>query len=301
MPFTTQHWKFLHNLLTSIGLLAAMPVLPLGAAAQTDPVTTPAAEAPRTPAWSSGPNRYFAAGTFDTGFLYIRPRVSFGYGQPHDTWIGIDTNPLFSAEGVAAYAGLRFALPWVNLRIGGRGRYTFERAFLCPTVGFERPTRCDNQEPIMFYNREDIESRLGPRSVYLTLETELTFDVPAGPGKLVSELALSHVNGVDDNYFVYEETIKVVLDPPWVWRTRFGYAFPLDPQKAIRISVVGELVGLPGREEVVVRGGFTGSVRLYHNLEARGIFIPVLKSKDALGADGGDTFLLGIRYRWATH
>ena len=55
-----------------------------------------------------------------------------------------------------------------------------------------------------------------------------------------------------------------------------------------------------GRDSEVWRGGFVGSVRLYQNLQARGIFIPVLVSDDSLGAAGGDTFLLGIRYRWAT-
>ena len=41
-------------------------------------------------------------------------------------------------------------------------------------------------------------------------------------------------------------------------------------------------------------------LRLFDQLEARGTFVPVLYSKDALGADGADTFLVGIRYRWAT-
>ncbi len=41
-------------------------------------------------------------------------------------------------------------------------------------------------------------------------------------------------------------------------------------------------------------------MKLYRQLEARGTFVPVLYSKDALGAAGADTFLVGVRYRWAT-
>src|SRR5688572_23826812 len=46
--------------------------------------------------WSRQRVRWFGSAELDTGFLYLRPRFSAGYGRPHDTWIGIDTNPIFS-------------------------------------------------------------------------------------------------------------------------------------------------------------------------------------------------------------
>ena len=250
--------------------------------------------------WSVGDMRPFVAGLFDTGYLYIRPRFSFGYGRPHHTWIGIDANPLASGEGVGGYLGLRGALPMVNLRIGGRGFYTFERSFLCPTDDFAQPEACQEQEPLGFYNREDIESRIGPTSAYISFEAELTLNLRIGPGNIIGELAGTLVTGVDQGFFVYEETVRVVLAPPWVWRVRGGYRFPLDAARSIRVGVVAELVGVPGRDMFVLRGGFVGNVRLYHNLEARGIFVPALVARDTLGAAAGDAFLLGVRYRWAT-
>jgi hypothetical protein len=235
--------------------------------------------------WSRQPVRWFLSTEIDTGFLYVRPRFSAGYGRPHDRWVGIDTNPIFSAEGVAGYAGLRFDLPYVNLRVGGRYWYTFRRDFLLPDDS---------------YTVEDIELRRGPRSQFSTWEAELTTNIPIGPGNVLLELAGSRVTGVPDGYFVYEETLRVVVEPPWVWRTRIGYMLPLDPDRTIVIGPVAELVGIPKRDAIVLRAGAIARIFLSPALEARGTFLPAVASPDPLGARGGDAFLLGIRYRWAT-
>ena len=88
------------------------------------------------------------------------------------------------------------------------------------------------------YAVEDIELRVGPKSKFLTWEAELTTGFPLGPGAFLMELAGSYVTGVPDPYNVYEETIRVVVDPPWVWRTRFGYLFAIDPDRTITIGPV---------------------------------------------------------------
>jgi len=235
--------------------------------------------------WSQQPERWFVSTEFDAGFLYVRPRFSAGYGRPHDVWVGIDTNPIFSSEGVAGYAGLRIDLPYFNLRVGGRYWYTFRRSFLLPDDS---------------YTVEEIESRAGPRSKFLTWEAELTTGYPLGPGAFLMELAGSYVTGVPEPFNVYEETIRVVVDPPWVWRTRFGYMFAIDPDRTISIGPVVELVGIPKRDAVVYRAGGLARVFMSPSLEARGTFVPAVYYPDALGARGGDTFLLGIRYRWAS-
>ncbi len=235
--------------------------------------------------WSRQPARWFFSSEIDTGFLYVRPRISTGFGRPHDAWAGIDANPIFSSEGIASYLGLRFDLPYVNLRVGGRYWYTFRRSFLLP----ERS-----------YSVEDIELRIGPPSRFLTWEAELTTNVPLGLGALLLELAGSYVSGVDDGYYVYEETIRVVVDPPWVWRTRVGYTFPLDRDRTMVLGPVLEAVGIPKRDTVVYRAGALARVFLSPSLEARGTFVPAVFTPDPLGARGGDAFLLGIRYRWAT-
>jgi hypothetical protein len=256
------------------------------------PATAPAAPQAVAPfsdtaplPWSKQSVRWFVSSEIDTGFLYVRPRFSAGYGRPHDLWVGIDTNPIFSSEGVAGYAGLRFDLPFVNLRLGGRYWYTFRRSFLVPEDS---------------YSVEDIELRAGPRSRFLTWEAELTTTVPLGVGSLLFEGSLSFVTGVPDDYYVYEETLRVVVDPPWVWRTRFGYTVAIDDDRTIVLGPVLELVGIPERYEVVYRAGALARIFLSPALEARGTFVPAVITPDPLGARGGDAFLLGIRYRWAT-
>lgn len=245
--------------------------------------------------WSQQPSRWFGALEFDTGFLYVRPRLELGYGRPHAVWLGLEMNPIFSEEGLAAYAGLRAALPYLSVRAGGRAWYTFYRSFLAPRDS---------------YTVEQIELRQGPRSRFLTWEAEAALSVPLGPGTVLSELAGSYVSGVDEGYYVYEETLRVVAEPPWIWRARAGYLWggvpwhllgtAADRENTVQLGPVLELVGVPRRGALVLRAGGLVRIRLAGDLEARGTFIPALATPDALGARGGDAFLLGIRYRWAS-
>ena len=274
-----------------MALAALLWLSPAPAAAQPHPapgnlVSHPSAGASKKSSpWHSGPMRWFASTAIDVGFLYFRPRVSVGYGRPFSTWIGLDANPIISSEGVGTWVGVRLALPRVNLRFGGRYYHGFRRSFLKPQKS---------------YSRTDIESRAGSNSSYLSLEAELTGSYPVGPGMLLAELAATSVQLVDRSYYVYEETIRVVLDPPYVWRARLGYSLPFGSQGLFRVGGVVEVVGIPGRQQAVLRGGLIVRVPLFRNLEARGTFIPVWASADDLGLAGGDVFLVGIRYRWAT-
>jgi hypothetical protein len=240
--------------------------------------------------WSQQPERWFGALEFDTGFLYLRPRFELGYGKPHARWLGLETNPIFSDEGLAGYAGLRAVLPYLSLRVGGRYWYTFYRSFL---------------EPRGSYTVEQIELRAGPRSRFLTWEAELALALPVGPGVALTEVAGSYVTGVEQGYYVYEETLRVIVEPPWVWRARAAYLWPTarataDREATLQLGPVLEVVGVPRRGTLVLRVGGLVRIALSGDLEARGTFVPAVATPDALGARGADTFLLGIRYRWAS-
>ena len=274
----------------AVGLLCvlSLPLLPGSALADLPhPPTGPARAHSEEPTedWKHGHMRPFFATSIDVGFLYFRPRVSVGYGLPHSTWIGLDANPIITSEGAGGWIGVRTALPNINLRFGGRYFYAFRRSFLRP------------QDT---YTLTDIEVRSGPDSSYLSLEAELTGNYPMGPGVMHMELAATSVLLVDRGYYVFEETIRVVLDPPYVWRARLGYSLPFGQQGLFRVGAVVELVGIPKRGMFILRGGLIVRVPLFRNLEARGTFIPVWASPDTLGLAGGDSFLVGIRYRWAT-
>ena len=60
--------------------------------------------------WGALPARLFVATTFDIGFVYLRPRVSFGYGRPFTSWFGVDVNALALSAGLGAYAVTKAAL-----------------------------------------------------------------------------------------------------------------------------------------------------------------------------------------------
>lgn len=234
--------------------------------------------------WSQPPDRRFVAGMLDTGFLYVRPRFSLGYGRPYHAWVGIDANPLFNSEGFGTYVGVRGALPWIDLRIGARYFHAYFRSFL---------------EPQAHYERDDIENSAGPSARYLSYEAELSTHAPLGPGEVLGEAAVSAVTGADAGLYVYEETMRAVVKPPWVWRTRLGYLWPLNWAGAFRVGAAAEVVGIPGRDLRIWRAGGLARVRLYADLEARGTFISALSGPDHLGLVGGDSFLMSLRYRWA--
>lgn len=235
--------------------------------------------------WARGLPRYFLATAVDFGFLYLRPRLSLGYGLPHQEWLGLDVNPIASQNGLGAYGGVRVSAPHLDIRAGARFFLPFQRSFLTPRDS---------------YGRLELEDRTGPSAKYVTLEVEATADLPLGPGEVLAVLSGSLVEGVPEGYWVFEETIRVVLAPPFVWRARFGYTFALGPGGAVRFTPVVEYVRMPGRQEEVWRGGLVTRVRLSEALEVNATFVPVIGSPDRIGINGADFAQLGVRWRWAT-
>ncbi len=208
-----------------------------------------------------------------------------GYGRPHYIWAGADVNPLVSSGGLGGYFGGRATHPNADLRLGGRYFYSFNRAFL---------------RPLDRYDHIDVESRVGPQASYLSWEAEFTYDIPIGFGSIIGELAGTIVTGVDDGYYVFEDTINAVVAPPYVWRSRVGYAFTFGFRRALKLGLVGEVVGNPKRDALIYRAGGIISLRMSNSWQARAFAIPVISSPDALGAMGGDSFEIGIRHYWAT-
>lgn len=227
----------------------------------------------------------FVASEIDVGLFYFRPRLSIGYGEPFKTRVAFDLNPIFGSEGIGAWAGLRLAIPGLDLRVGARYQWTFNRTFL---------------EPLDAYTRAETELAQGPKSTYVSLEAELSFGFRAGPGFLFGENALTHTLLVDDGFFVYEETIRAVIDPPWTNRTRVGYSFPLGPKDRLEVGPAVEVLILPKRDVVIVRAGLLARMKLYDDLEVRGNFMPAVATPDNLGIAGGDSFQIGIRWKWST-
>ncbi len=239
-------------------------------------------------AWKSGKRRFFAATTVDLGYIYLRPRLSLGYGAPHFQWMGIEMNPIFSRQGVGAWGGVRFALPYIDVRAGARGFYQFERSFL--------PGNIDS------FDRAALETSGGEHGHYVTMETELNTAIATKIGELSLLGSASRVTGFDDpNDYVYEDTLRLIVGSSLVWRARAQFAFyPIPTFRQFAIGPAVDVLGVPTRDELLVRAGFVTRIVFNKALEVRGSFVPTLVSRDRLGLITSDFTELGLRWRWAT-
>ena len=61
-----------------------------------------------------------------------------------------------------------------------------------------------------------------------------------------------------------------------------------------------EVIGVPGRDAVVVRGGLVALVRINAELDVLAQLLPVIASPDDIGLHGAEFNQLGVRWRWAT-
>ncbi len=235
--------------------------------------------------WSRGEPRFFVSGRIDVGFLFLRPRFQFGYGRPHWSWLGFEINPTVSTNRIGGYFGAKADFPWVNFRIGSRYTFAFQQSFLTPQQS---------------YNQHEIESLEGPSARYFSVEAQLELKVPLGWGDLRAEITGTYLPDVPDGYYVYENTLRLVAAPPWVWGVDAGYRISFGPRNVFFIQPSAEVVHVVERDEVIVRVGARVGAQPWPDLEARMVVMPTVYGTDELGDQGGNTFLIGIRYRFAT-
>ncbi|MEJ7733332.1 MAG: hypothetical protein WKG00_29570 [Polyangiaceae bacterium] len=236
--------------------------------------------------WGAAPTRWFAATTFDIGFVYGRPRLSLGYGKPFTKWVGIDVNPIAASSGVGGYGGLRLEMAFFDLRVGSRYWFPFNRAYLDPRDS---------------YDRLELERDFGQKGITLTHEAELDVSIPAGPGNILLRGSASYVTGVPDDKLVFESALHVIVDPPFVWRARAGYAVRFGKYSQHSMGLVGDVLHVPARDDsITVRAGPIVRVVLSRRVDVRGSFVTTVISPDRIGLVGGDFTELGVRYRWAT-
>jgi hypothetical protein len=236
--------------------------------------------------WGTLPARPFVATTVDFGFVYLRPRLSIGYGRPFTQWFGLDANPIAKTSGLGAYGGLRLEIPHLDWRIGARYFSSFEHTYL------------DDKRS---YDRIDLEREVDNLARTLTYESEVDVSFTVGPGKLLVRGSLSYVTLVPEDKNVFEETLYVIAAPPWVWRARLGYAFTFGAHGQHSIGPAVDLLHVPGRDDSeTVRAGPIVRMQLSRRVDVRGSFIATIISPDRIGLRGGDFTEIGVRYRWAS-
>jgi len=236
--------------------------------------------------WAIAPARTFVSSTVDVGFVYLRPRVALGYGKPFTSWVGIEANPIVTSDELAVYGGARLELPFFDLRVGPRFFRAFNRTYL------------DSQAS---YTRLELETSNGTSATAITYEAEMDLSIPVGPGNIVGRGSVSYVTGVPGGQEVFEETLHVIVRPPWVLRGRLGYAFRFGTYRQHSIGLIGEALDVPMRgDAITVRVGPLVRFVLSRRVELRGSFVIPFVSPDTIGIVGGDFAELGVRYRWAT-
>jgi hypothetical protein len=220
------------------------------------------------------------------GWVYLRPRLSAGYGRPFSAWVGLDANPIVSGDSVGGYAGVRLVLPHLNLRVGPRFAASFNRNYLSPQRS---------------YNRLDLDSTVGDPARLFTWEAEVETSLPVGPGDVVGLGSVSYVTNVPSGQLAFEESLRVIVAPPLVWRGRAGYLVRFGSAGQHSIGVVADVLDVPKRDDsMTVRVGPVVRIVLSRRVEVRGSFVPTIVSPDHIGLVGGDFTELGFRYRWAT-
>ena len=235
--------------------------------------------------WADARARWFFSATLELGFPYARPKLAAGRGRPHWEWVGAEGLPIVTTEGAGLYGGFRGQVPHLDVRFGARYFAPFERSLL------------DVRES---YGRLDIEQDDGPNGGYTAYEAELASDVDLFAGRLFTVLTGYYVPDMHRGFYLYEESLKVVMAPPWVWRGRVGYAFAFGADGKTHAGPAVDVIGLPGREETVIRAGVVAVSAISSTVDLQATFVPVIASPDSIGLAGADFGHLGVRWRWAT-
>ena len=256
-------------------------------AARAEPFALPQSELPEMHEghWRSEEARPFMALRLDAGYLYLKPRVSFGWGKPFNMWGGVDLVPTVTPDATTEYGGLRLQLDWFELRAGARFVHGFSRQYL-------------PQQPS--YSLVDLSEDFHRVSNYVAFEAEATAAIPAGPGNILALATAESIQFVPAMTNVFDETLHVVVDPPQVYRARLGYSLILGREKTGRLGLLVEGIEIPDRHAQVFRVGLTGSFDIDDHLQfVATVMIPII-TPDSLGLLGADYTELGIRWRWAT-
>jgi len=235
--------------------------------------------------WAAAPVGLFASSIVDAGYIYLRPQIALGWGRPHWHFLQAESFATVSAGGLAHYSGLRVSLPHLEARSGMRYQFSYTRSF------YERPA--ENE-----YNRSSLESQVGPSSRYWAWDSELLLSAPLLHGSVFGLFGAYNLMGVPDGFDVYEEMLRVMARPHWLFRGRLGHVFRLGEQGAVRVGPVVEMILNPARNARVLRAGLIATIVLTHHLEILATFIPTITSPDRIGLAGGDFAQLGVRYRW---
>lgn len=252
-----------------------------------DPRSLPESRGTILSEWSPSRVRWFVAARADIGYLFFRPRLSVGYGRPHNFWAGLDVVPILGSRLAGLYSGLKFQHPRVEVRSGVLFGWGFNSSYL---------------EPQNSYTADDISRRSAEGLEYRASDSELTLSAPlAGWGFLSSETQGIVLMGTPENRDLFVETLGVVMHGSYAIRQRFSYGIGIPSVPGLSVGPAVEGVVDPARAEPwVLRAGLLLRWSLYQDLELRTDVLPTIKSPDTLGRAGSPWLTINVRLLWST-
>lgn len=240
---------------------------------------------PKNGYWSVGKPRWFIAARPEVGTPYAKPYISLGYGQPHWLWLGVDVNAIVTLEMAQAYAGVRASSPILDLAIGLRDTWSFDKHFLLPAPR---------------YTRSDVLDGPGERARYWAWEAEGVAVLPLPYAGLITDVIVVRTIDVPEDHLVYDESYRAIVAKPLFVTARFAAVARFFQEYSVRVGVLTEHVFETGRSELVWRVGPIASVQLTDHLEAMAGVTFAVASPDDLGLSLGTYGVAGVRWRWAS-
>ncbi len=256
-------------------------------APQGQPAEPAPEERPENGYWSVGKPRFFLAARPEVGTPYAKPYISLGYGLPHWLWLGVDVNAIVTLEMAQAYAGLRAASPILDLAIGLRDTWSFDKHFMLPVPGQR-------------FTRSDVLEGPGEPSRYWAWEAEGVGVIPLPYAGLVANVIVVRTLDVPEDHYVYDESYRAIVAKPLFVTLRFAAVARFMNEYAVRVGVLTEHVFETGRPEPIWRVGPIASVQVTDHLEAMAGVTLAVASPDDLGLSLSTYGIAGVRWRWAT-
>ncbi len=245
----------------------------------------PPAELIRSDYWSRGSSRLFMSSRLEAGLVYAKPQVAVGYGRPFWSWVGVEAFGLTTNSFGGGFVGVRGALPFVSLSLGARDSYSYVRSYL----------------PIkQHYTVDDVSRAPGEHARYVTLEAEAFAVAPVPLGYVLVAPVFYAVTDAPPGRYLYEESLRGIMKPPFIWALRTGYLLAFGHDDFVKVGGLFEVVGLPGRDETILRAGPAGTMAFTEHLDLTGTFSMVISSPDSLGLWHGPFGQIGLTYYWAT-
>lgn len=229
--------------------------------------------------WSNSKARPFIAGLADAGGL-LRTRWMLGYGKPHWTWAGVETEAVTTTEMGFTTVRARVALLIVDVAVAYRKTWSYRRSLV------------DREPP---YHDADLKG--GAKTEYHSLDLWLWGLIPIGKGYFDWELEAVHLIGVPRGVDLYEEWLRVVVRPSWAIAGRLGYVQTFRKGR-LGIGALSEWIW-PGARASTYRVGPLVSYAFNAKWDVALLLTTPVKSPDDLGFYNGLWGTLRARYRFA--